>query len=410
MKEKNVKKNFIWNMIGVTLNSFNSMFFMVIITRINGTENAGVFTLLFSIVNLLYNIGIYSGRTFQVTDNTKKFNNAEYVLHRGITVFVMFLIAAVYCTLKQFDIYRFLLTMLLTIMKAMEAFCDVLYGIEQKNDELYKSGISLTAKSLFSLISLIIIDLFFHNLIIAFVVVNILCFVITIIYDIPNTKCYLIEKASIKSAIRLFPAGFYAFAYFFLNVYLANAPKYALADMVSNSKQALFSIVLMPATLINLFSIYLLQPYINRMGLLYSENRFSEFKKTMKIILYVIIGIGIVAEIVASTIAIPILNMVYSVNLSNYLFSLQLIVLGATFVATVTVFSTALTTFRNTKDQFYIYIVISVVIYLLSGILVKLFDVQGAAYLYLLSTVLQFLLYYLDYKKHMKNWLNSIRK
>ncbi len=34
-------------MIGTTLNSFNSMFFMIIITRINGTEDAGLYTLVF---------------------------------------------------------------------------------------------------------------------------------------------------------------------------------------------------------------------------------------------------------------------------------------------------------------------------------------------------------------------------
>ena len=94
MEDKLFKKNFLWNMIGTTLNSFNSMFFMIIITRINGTEDAGLYTLVFSIVCLLYNIGIYAGRTFQVTDQTNRYNDTEYVIHRMMTVSLMFVVAA----------------------------------------------------------------------------------------------------------------------------------------------------------------------------------------------------------------------------------------------------------------------------------------------------------------------------
>ena len=41
------KKNVIWNMIGTTFNAFNSLFFMMVVTRINGLANSGVFTLAF---------------------------------------------------------------------------------------------------------------------------------------------------------------------------------------------------------------------------------------------------------------------------------------------------------------------------------------------------------------------------
>ena len=45
----NIKKNFIWNMIGSVVNSFTSLIFLIIVTRINGVEQAGIFTFAFSI-------------------------------------------------------------------------------------------------------------------------------------------------------------------------------------------------------------------------------------------------------------------------------------------------------------------------------------------------------------------------
>ena len=44
-KDMQFKKNFIWNTLGTGLNAFNSLFFMIIATRINGVEKAGVFSI-----------------------------------------------------------------------------------------------------------------------------------------------------------------------------------------------------------------------------------------------------------------------------------------------------------------------------------------------------------------------------
>ena len=154
----------------------------------------------------------------------------------------------------------------------------------------------------------------------------------------------------------------------------------------------------------------MLQPYINRLGLLYSENRIVDFKKTMKMIIIAIIGIGVCAEIGATFLGVPVLNAVYGVDLSSYLSSLQIIIVGATFIAIVTVLSTALTTFRNTKGQFVIYAIVSSIIYLTSSWIVGKFGVFGGAYVYVFSTVLQFLLYFLLYAKEMKKWNTTLIK
>ena len=66
------KKNFLWNTIGSGFNSFNSLFFMIIVTRINGIKDAGIFSLCFATASMLYIIAIYSGRTYQITETDKK--------------------------------------------------------------------------------------------------------------------------------------------------------------------------------------------------------------------------------------------------------------------------------------------------------------------------------------------------
>ena len=68
MEERlNFKINFIWNVLGTGLNSFNSLFLMIIVTRVNGVNDAGIYAIAFSTACVLYVIGTYVGRVFQVT-------------------------------------------------------------------------------------------------------------------------------------------------------------------------------------------------------------------------------------------------------------------------------------------------------------------------------------------------------
>ena len=138
-KDKRFKKNFIWNIIGTTFNSFNSLFFMIIVTRVNGTNDAGIFTLAYTTACILYMIGVYAGRIFQVTEN-EKINDKEYIVNRIGTFALMIIISIAFVFIKKYDTYKGWIFIIICLYKAMEAFSDVLYGVLQKKDLLYKVG------------------------------------------------------------------------------------------------------------------------------------------------------------------------------------------------------------------------------------------------------------------------------
>lgn len=131
-KDKGFRKNFIWNIIGTTFNAFNSLFFMIIITRVNGLENAGIFTLAFSTACILYIIGIYAGRIYQVTEASKEITDKDYIANRIISCIIMIVIVIFFVIINQYDVYKSSIFIILTMYKALEAFSDVLYGIMQK--------------------------------------------------------------------------------------------------------------------------------------------------------------------------------------------------------------------------------------------------------------------------------------
>ena len=114
---QNLRKNVIWNIIGSTFSSFNSLLFLIIVTRINGVDMAGIFSFAFSTACLFYIIGIYSGRTFQVTDNNKEINDSDYLNCKIVTCTIMFLVSIIFCMVRGYSFNKFIIIEFLVCFK-----------------------------------------------------------------------------------------------------------------------------------------------------------------------------------------------------------------------------------------------------------------------------------------------------
>ena len=80
----NIKKNTIWNIVGTTINAIASLIFMIIVTRINNVNEAGIFTFAFTCATLFNVIGTYAGRIYQVTEK-KEISNKDFLINRIIS-------------------------------------------------------------------------------------------------------------------------------------------------------------------------------------------------------------------------------------------------------------------------------------------------------------------------------------
>ena len=105
-ESKQFKKNFIWNTLGTGLNAFNSLFFMIIATRVNGVDKAGIFTLAFTTACILYAIGVYAGRIYQVTELNKKITDIDFIISKTITSIAMIIFLLLFCVFKKYDIEK----------------------------------------------------------------------------------------------------------------------------------------------------------------------------------------------------------------------------------------------------------------------------------------------------------------
>lgn len=406
------KKNFLWNVIGMTCNCFNSLFFMILITRINSMDDAGIFTLSFSIACLVYYIGTYAGRVYQVTNVNDSITDSDFIIHRAITCVMMIFISLMYCFISEYSLYKFTVVILLCIYKSLEAFSDVLYGVVQKNNNLYQVGISLTIKSVFALILFVVVDIVTRNIIYSILFAILAWILVIVLYDFKNVNYVSKFKLhfNISSLRDIFKNGFFVFIINFLSSYIVNAPKYALDGRASNELQAIFGIILMPATLISLGVQYFIQPFLEQLTSSFKNNDKKAFNKVVIKLLFITSGLGVICLIGAYILGIPVLSLVYGLELSAYLFELEIIIFGSILFALSLILSSALITVRYNFIQFIVFVITSVFGFFISIILITRFSIDGAAYAYSCIMLLEFFLYGLIYLMLQKNLFKNLEK
>ena len=389
------KKNFIWNILGTGFNAFNSLFFMIAVTRINGVDNAGIFTIAFSTACIIYIIGVYAGRIYQVTEPDKTISDKEYIINRIITTISMIFLVIIFCLIRGYDIFKSAIFFLLTLYKALEAFSDVIYGVLQKNEKLDIVGKSLFFKSLISVIVFVLVDIITKNMTISIISIILTSLIIILVYDIKKSIRYIDFKLPVKkeNIIKIFKAGFFTFAISFLGMYVLNAPKYAIDNYLENNYQTIFGIIVMPATVIGLVAQFLIHPYLNRILELYEEKNLKDLNKlSFKLIIY-IIGFGIISSILAYFLGTQVLGFIYGLDLSMYRIGLLIIIIASTLYTIGVIYSSILTTVRETFSQFIIYIIMSIFAFVVSNICTRVGNIDGAVLSYLLIMAMQFLIY-----------------
>lgn len=389
------RKDVIWNIIGTSANAFTSLFFLIIVTRLNGLVEAGIFSFAFSNACILSIVGMYMGRTYQVSETDKDISDSDYIYNRYFTCAFMIGISIIMMFLLGYSKENAMVFLTITVYKTLEAFSDVLYGILQKREKLYLVGKSFFLKAVGSVITFLIVDIITKKLWLACLAMCIVCLGIILFYDIRNTRQieYISSKFKMSNNIMLFKKGMAICITTLLANYIISASKYAIEMQGYSEWQAIYGIILMPATVLSLLGQFVIHPCLLNLTKAYYKKDFNRVKKIVCKMLLVMSGIGLCAVIAAYFMGIPVLELLYGVKLEAYKIELVMIMLGAIFYGCAFILLSLLTVMRYTNIQMVIYISLSVIAFVLSFILVGKFQVRGAANAYLTIMVIEFIVY-----------------
>lgn len=391
--KNNPRKDFIWNAIGLTLNACNSLFFLIVVRFINGLDIAGIFTYTFALCIFFYAFVIYFNRSFQVSDSKFSFN--DYLTCRTVTSIIGLVTILIFALVNRFGGFEIAVVLLLSGFRIVEAISDCFYGAIQEKHKLYQTGISLSLKAIFGLLAFLLIDWLTHDLvlgIIALIVVNLLFFYF---YDLKNYhKLYnnkiKFDFTHLKSILK---AALPIVIFSTLAIYLSNCQKYILPYFESDEIQAIFGILIMPATVLGLVGSYLINPFINKFTLHHRQKNYIQYISSAQKLLLALAGIGLTVFIICYFIGIPLLEFIFQLNLQAYQWPLQFIILASIFYAAAMIVSSLLTIIGENRRQTYIYFITALIATISAVWLIPIFGILGAIYSFLISSFILIVLY-----------------
>ena len=396
MKESNnIKKNIVWNTIGVLTISSTSLLYTLILTHFCNLKDVGIFSFAFSFACMMITLASFGGRTIHITDSNNNNSNISYIITKYITVLITFLLVLIYITIKSYSITKTTLIIILCLFKFFEEISDVYYGVLQKENYLYKVGIFQTVKSIINIILFTLIIVFSKNIILSsssILIVNIL-FALIIERHAAKTANNWKFEIKTKEIKNILYQNFYVCFFTFLTSYIISSPKYAIDKYLIDDMQAIFNIILMPATFIYLLAGFILSPFMVEISKEIEKKEYDKSKKRVIKIISIILLLGIISLIGCYYCGIPILNIIYGIDLTAYKFGFLIIILGSIMYSISVAISTILIAYRELKIQTIISLVLSILSYLICNILVKKLSITGGCYAYLIVVSLRALIY-----------------
>lgn len=399
------KKDYIWNSIGSFLQSAISPILLIVITRLNGVGDSGLFSFAMSLSVVFWAISLWGGRTYQVSDVKKEFSNGDYIVVRFISSLIVAVFSISFCILSGYDLIKTELIMVLVSFKILESIADSMYGVLQIHNKLYIVGISLTIKSVFGFIIFAIVDILTKNIVYGALSIFLVNIAVVIFYDIPwmkHVESVGLTKKNIMQAEKIMKKTAEVFVIVFLTMFSLNIPRYFL-DKYHYDQIGYFGIMAMPITLLTLFISFVLQPNVVNLSELLKEKKVKEFTKIVSKIDFITFTLGILFVVSSYLIGVWVLNTVFGININNFRIDLTIMVIGAVANAFVSIYVNLLIILRRFKGQFYTLLVTNILAVILSVYLIDKLAMLGSVLVFMIISFLQAAILLFIYKRSLKN-------
>ena len=406
---QNIKKDYLWNSLGSLLQSAISPVLLIVITRLNGIDDSGLFSFALSLSVVFWAVSLWGGRTYQVSDVKREFSSGGYVAVRFIASLIVAISAVVFCVLNGYNATKTGLIMILVTFKILESIADSLYGVLQIHHKLYVAGISLTMKAMLGFSAFIAVDIVTRNVIYGALAILLVNVFIIFLYDILWVRRVEVINVSkklckeyIAQAIAIMKHTSAVFVIMFLTMFSLNIPRYFL-DKSHPDQIGYFGIMAMPITLLGLFISFIIQPNVVNLSELLAKRKLKEFTQVVSKMNYITFGIGVLSVVLSYLIGVWVLNTIFGININNFQLDLTIMVIGAVANAFVSIYVNLLIIMRRFKGQFYTLLLTDILAVVVSICLIERLAMLGSVLVFMMISLLQVTLLLVIYKRSLKD-------
>lgn len=382
------KSNSLLYTVGMMVFSFSSVLLLLVVTRILGKSEAGIFSIGWAICQQMLTIGLFGTRNVQVSDIDNNYRFSDFFSLKIISISMMLMGSIIYSFLLHLSEVEIQVSFLLSVLMSSEAFADVFAGYFQKNDKIGIVGLSYIIRVLMYDLLFIISLFVFRSVTISISIAIcvsylwLLVFDFTLIRRTENMFCFDLGglKRVIRSSIAICVSAF-------LTNYIVNIPKNSIALYLNNTMQTYYNILAMPSFIISLFASVIIVPMYTDIAFL-AYNDMKKFVKKIIKIQGLLIILTATFLVLGELIGVPIINFLYGVDINLYRLEFGILIVSGGFSSLATFYVYIITVFSKSKLLFLVYGLVSILSTLFGNYLVQNLELFGATLNYFISTLL----------------------
>ena len=389
LRSNNIERDsYLWNTIQSIVIATQSAILLMVITRATSLDDAGVFSIAYAIASLIYYIGEFGVRKYQITDVSEKISFRDYHTHRVITCLIGILCGVLYALkgfiIGQYDTYKFTVIIIICVVKVFESYCDVFFARFQQKKRLDVAAKASAYRIILPMVICMITLVISRNMLISMIVWMVLTAIATLtsFVLVAPEFCKIEFKFNKEQFIKITRECLPLFAGSFLLLYVGNAPKYAIDACLDDKTQACFNFIFMPVFAIGLLANFIFNPILVELAEDWNTGKIKAFRKIVVRQILVITGITMLAVAVALTIGCPVLGIIFSADLTGNEMSLTILMVGGGMLALANFFIVVVTVVRGQKYLLIGYAIAAGSAMLLSNYFVRTYGLIGAAVLY----------------------------
>ena len=335
-------------------------FILFFVMRLNGVEDAGLFSIASALAYQALTIGLFGVRNYQAADVRFRYSFKEYYVLRILTSALMYGVVVYYAFFQGYSPEKAAVIFSFSLFKSIDALEDVYQGEYQRKGRLDLGAYLQTIRYGISLAVLILLLFCVHDLSVCFLAASVVSLGIFyfqnrhLIKEFTNRKSKLRMDRLKDLLIATLPLCLATW----LNIYILNASKYSIDKVLSPEMQAYYGTLVLPVFTINLLASVMYRPYISGLAEDWKSGNRDRFLKGcfQQLVVIVLLTAGI--SLFGWLIGLRLLSWLYGINLSSYMGPFLLLLFGGG-LNTLAVFLTVVLTILDRQNVIFLGYVLS---------------------------------------------------
>ncbi len=331
-----LRANALWNSVGSVFYQGCQWLLTVLVVKVSaGYADAGTLAYAMTIGNIFSPIAVYGMRVFQVSDVKNRYSQSAYFGFKYLTMALAAIVSAVYACAITSNLPLLVTVLLYLFFKADESLSISAYAVDQKAYRMDYIGVSQLLRGVASLLGFAGTLYLTHDINAAVIAMTLMCFAITLLYDLPHASRFgsVLPSISKTEAFGLLKSCLpIVLSNVFCGMVVSVVRQY-FGNIAGTEPLGIYASVATPSVIVQLLASYLYNPAIAPLAEKWQSGNLVTFKRALLKVVGAMGAACLAMIAVLSLFGNALLVLFYGQEISNYSYLLPMVMVSTALIA-----------------------------------------------------------------------------